>query len=226
MMNISRAAKGFAERPARRSATEGVRPTGQDFARESSKATPKARDWSEGSVEEHLDIVRRAASHELPALAVSYDWEAYPEPVLGWVMAQKTIDLGTAVAVFQKGMPERFNYIHKRSVPYAFRATARLLDNICLRMNCGFYLPQPVGVALDDAALAHWMDAQRSDRETGACGRWVLDETILSSLENSPPVSENPEPADISTSTRAGWMNWRAWLPTRSELREEILTRD
>ncbi|MEB8385930.1 hypothetical protein OO012_01705 [Rhodobacteraceae bacterium KMM 6894] len=183
-------------------------------------------DWSSGCADSHLDIMRRAAPADLPVLANSYDWSAHPESVLGWVMAQKTIDLGSAVAIFQRGQPERFNYVHKRAVPFAFRATARVLDNICLRVNCGFYLPRAGGVGIDAPTLNTWIEAQRADRASGACGRWVLDETILSSLTHPPTVSAHPVPASPDGPTRPAWLTRRFWGVAMPERPDEILTRE
>lgn len=208
-------------------------------ARQSLKTAPAVQalgvdpDWTAGCAQTHLDIMRQAEPDDLPALAASYIWSAHPEPVLGWVMAQRTIDLGSAVAIFQRGHAERFNYIHKRAVPYAFRATTRLLDNICLRLNCGFYLPRPGGVAVDAARLANWIEVQRADRATGACGRWVLDDTILSSLVPCADLPDDalddaPLPSPVparAVPSRPAWKNWRSWL-TAPARPEEILTRE
>lgn len=152
-------------------------------------------DWAEGTTEEHLEIMRAAAPCDLTRLAAQYDWGAYPEPVLGWVMAQKSIDLGTAIAVFLGGGPERFNYFHKREVPVEYQASARLLDNICLRVNCGFYLVHPAGAQVDLRRLRNWMWVQKDDRANGQSGRWVLDEGLLQVLFERDAASVQARPA-------------------------------
>jgi hypothetical protein len=113
----------------------------------------QAFDWRTGTEKEHFDLVRNAPPEDLPRLARSYDWSMYPEAVLGWVMAQKGIDLGAALEVFFNGEPERFNYMRKHDVPEEYHGAARVLDNICLRVNA-----------------------------EGRRGRWILDETILNTL--------------------------------------------
>lgn len=151
--------------------------------------------WSEGSVDDHLNIMRAAAPSDLPQLALEYEWHAYPEPVLGWVMAQKSIYLSTAMAVFQRGDPERFNYLHKREVPAEYQAQARLLDNICLRVNCGFYLPGSGAGGVDLRRMRNWLWAQQDDRAEGQSGRWVLDERHLEAFfheEKAPEAVQTP----------------------------------
>ncbi len=143
---------------------------------------PIRQDWTQGGAEAHLEVMRRARRTDLAGLARSYDWDASPEPVLGWVMAQRRIDLSAALAVFLRGAPERFNYMPKRDVPKEHVPTTRLLDNICLRINSGFYLPGAPAAAADMPRLENWIAAQKADRTEGCGGRWVLDEAILATV--------------------------------------------
>ncbi len=141
-------------------------------------------DWTTGSEAEHLALAQNVAPEDLPGLARSYDWSKHPEAVLGWVMSQKGIDLGAALEAFFNGEPERFNYIRKRDVPPEFRGAARVLDNICLRVNSGFYLAYPHQDIAARKRVARWLEFQQTDREEGRRGRWILDERILSTLLN------------------------------------------
>lgn len=149
-----------------------------------------ATTWSNGDVDRHLQLVRQSERPALGAMARAYDWDQYPEPVLGWVMAQQSVDLQSALATFFNGAPERFNYLHKRDVPEAFQGACRVLDNICLRINSGFYLmgeaePAAEVARLDDmlaARLRNWLKAQREDRREGSLGRWVLDEAMMAAV--------------------------------------------
>ena len=144
-------------------------------------------DWSTGTPQEHLEMVCRGSSRQWCKLARNYDWGMHPEAVLSWVMAQRGVDLGTAVIVFLNGDPGRFNYLSKRDVPEAFRGTCRLLDNICLRVNSGFYLNE---TEIDRSArvnLKKWLAYQRADGSEGRAGRWVLDSTIVEPLVDARP---------------------------------------
>jgi hypothetical protein len=141
-----------------------------------------AFDWSTGTAQTHLAQARMLAQEDLPRLARAYDWAMHPEAVLGWLMAQKGIDLGAAVEVFFNGEPERFNYMRKGDVPQEFRGAARVLDNICLRVNSGFYLAYPHQDVAARKRVSRWLEFQQTDREEGRQGRWILDEGILSTL--------------------------------------------
>ncbi|WP_317057680.1 hypothetical protein [Roseovarius rhodophyticola] len=146
------------------------------------EATFKDFNWSIGTQDEQLELAQTGTDDELRALAMAYDWRAHPEVVLSWIMAQKCIDLGSAITAFLNGEPERFNYMPKRDVPDRWKSTARLLDNICLRVNSGFYLAWPDRDVLDRRRLDRWLIAQAKDREDNRQGRFVLDEAIIASL--------------------------------------------
>ena len=141
-------------------------------------------DWSGGSAETHLEMVRRGTPDQLRDLARRYDWSWHPERVLGWIMAQKCIDLGTALEVFLNGEPERFNYLPKRDVSADFRGAVQLLDNICLRLNSGFYLVYPDRPIHSTKRITKWVTYQKVDRSESRSGRWVLDEAVIAPLFN------------------------------------------
>ena len=105
-------------------------------------------------------------------------------------MAQKCIDLGTALTVFFNGDPERFNYIHKREVPEHFQDAARVLDNICLRVNSGFYLGSPGQKMRSRDRLEKWLRYQKADRNEGRRGRWILDEQIIDRMQSETARSQ------------------------------------
>jgi len=117
--------------------------------------------------------------------------------------------------MFFRGAPERFNYLPKPHVPDGYHAVARHLDNICLRINSGFYLPVPGGRLDCRDALDRWLGYQRADRQDGRCGRWVLDETVLGPLFDAewhkPPAPHRPDRAEQSL--------WRAVLAPLRDLR-------
>lgn len=136
-------------------------------------------DWSTTSAEAHLAHLRALAPDARKAALCGYDWQHHPEIVLGWAMAQKGVELGTALRVFFNGAPERFNDMPKREVPEPCRGTARVLDNICQRINSGFYLAFPDRDPSCRKEVLTWLDRQRADGVEGRRGRWVLDEDIL-----------------------------------------------
>lgn len=141
-------------------------------------------DWSHGTEDDHLAMARRANEDQLRQLARGYDWDMYPVPVLGWIMAQTSVDLGTALTVFLNGEPERFNYIPKHQVPQDYRDIARLLDNICLRVNSGFYLAHPERDVSSRKRLTTWVTYQKADQSEGRQGRYTFNEDVLTTLLN------------------------------------------
>lgn len=141
-------------------------------------------DWSRGTEDDHLAMARRANDDQLRQLARCYDWGMYPVSVLGWVMALTSVDLGTALTVFLNGEPERFNYIPKHHVPQDYRDIARMLDNICLRVNSGFYLAHPERDVSSRKRLADWVTYQKADQAEGRQGRYTFNEDILTTLLN------------------------------------------
>ena len=148
-------------------------------------------DWEEGTELDHVRMARKGTSAEIRALARVYDWGRHPVAVLGWVMAQKGIDLGTALSVFQNASPLQYNYIGKRDVPAVHRGMCRLLDNICQRINCGFYLPERGSSIMREDKMHAWIKYQQDDDAEGRVGRWVLDEGIV---DTAFKLSE-PEPS-------------------------------
>ena len=99
-------------------------------------------------------------------------------------MAQNAVDLGSALTCFLNGEPERFNYIPKRDVPDRYRGEVRVLDNICQRVNSGFYLTIPGMGVVQERRLEKWLIYQEADRQEKRSGRWVLDETVLATLQD------------------------------------------
>ena len=172
-------------------------------------------DWKNSTVEAQLATARAADTAQLRQLARDYDWSGHPEAVLGWVMAQKAIDLCSALTAFLNGDPERFNYIPKRDVPDRFRGAARVLDNICLRLNSGFYLTQPGQTVSHQKRLKNWLAYQEEDRSEGRRGRWILDERILDVL-NDDPLKLHPNAAAAPRKTQHGL--WRDILSPVAEL--------
>lgn len=136
-------------------------------------------DWKAATVEEQMRWVRAAPVHELSAVMRYYDWSLYPETVLGWVSAQKGIELSAALAAFFNGDPWRFNYVPKRDVSEEYHGIVRLLDTICRRINAGFYLPDSHGCIGGLPRLGSWMENQRVDVRSRLCGRWVIHPEVL-----------------------------------------------
>ncbi|SLN10818.1 hypothetical protein ROA7450_00038 [Roseovarius albus] len=164
--------------------------------------------WAESSPDEQLEMLRKASPRQLRSLARRYDWKTYPETVLSWIMSQRCIDLGTAVTVFFNGEPERFNYIPKRDLPKGFHRTVRVLDNILLRMNSGYYRSQVTKPLPIDDRLDWWMDNQAQDARERRRGRWEIEKSVLVQLETQSGMvvteceRDEPEQANLHSALR------------------------
>ncbi|MDR9393050.1 MAG: hypothetical protein RI571_01860 [Roseovarius sp.] len=129
----------------------------------------------------------------LRAQARRYDWRDDPEADLGDIVARKCLDLETALAVFFNGRPERFNYLRKHEVPAGAQGAARVLDNICLRANSGFYLATGGDAEIRRCPrLAAWLNQQEKDRRDGRSGRYILDARMIAFLAAQPAGADAP----------------------------------
>jgi hypothetical protein len=136
-------------------------------------------DWAGADEDEQMRKVRALALDARNMLMRSYDWGQYPESVIGWLSAQKGIELGAALAAFFNGDPMRFNYVHPRHVPQDYAGVIRLLDAIHLRINAGFYLPHPKFSETGLRLLDKWLHYQKEDQRARQRGRWVFDRAVL-----------------------------------------------
>lgn len=147
--------------------------------------------WSNQSQEGQLHMARNASRGDLRLMARAFDWGHDDMHVLNCIMANKSVDLASALAVFFNGDPARFNYLSKREVPKAHRQAVKLLDNICLRINSGFYRVSNTVRLENRQRLDRWLMFQKADRTEGRRGRWILDEDILTKvLVRARPVTE------------------------------------
>ena len=144
-----------------------------------------------------LERLNRLEPEARATALVALPWDAATVVGLRPVMARRDIDLATALGVFFRGAPERFNYMHKHEVPAAHLAEVRLLDNICQRVNSGFYLPQPGRSLVCRDRLTRWLAAQEADRAARRRGRWILDPAIVAAARDAVacPAPELPRPA-------------------------------
>ncbi|KRS14665.1 hypothetical protein XM53_02905 [Roseovarius atlanticus] len=151
---------------------------------------------STAAPEEQLAYLRGCSQDQARSFVRDYDWSGDPRRVLGWVMAQKFMDLGTALTVFLNGQPHRFNYMPKRDIPEELAGAALMLDSICLRLNSGFYLVWPDQDVEDRPRILRWLETQSEDRREGRQGRYILDERIVATLlDNQLRLDRNAETA-------------------------------
>ncbi len=116
--------------------------------------------------------------------ASPFDWSASP-------VAQQIEHLRSL-------SPEAF---HRALVAYDWALAPEpvlgCVDNICLRVNSGFYLIYPGKTPCCQARLSAWLGFQQADRAEGRRGRWMLDERILAPmLEDDLRLPRDQSPKD------------------------------
>ncbi|MEM7599372.1 MAG: hypothetical protein AAF382_16880 [Pseudomonadota bacterium] len=154
--------------------------------------------WSNQTQDEQLQMAHHASREDLRLMARAFDWSTDHDAVLGWMMANKAMDLASAITVFFNGDPARFNYLSKRDVPREYRPATKLLDNICLRINSGFYRPSNAVRVDNRQRLDRWLMFQEADRHEGRRGRWILDEAIIEkAFAPSDPAPEQRAVEDL-----------------------------
>lgn len=130
-----------------------------------------------------LQEIRGGSSQERRTALREFDWASGDIRKLGWSMAQKGLDLGTAMIVFFNARPERYNYLRKDRLPAEARLRCQVLDAIHRRAVSGFYLPDPdEGLGDVFARILDWVERQEEDRARGRQGRWVFDPALFTPI--------------------------------------------
>ncbi len=162
----------------------------QAAPRQQGRALPQ--EWAGDDMRALLGEVRGGSTGDRRQDVLRFDWATGDLGHLGWMMAQKGVDLGAALRVFLNGAPERWNYTPPRQVPPEARDACRMLDTIHRRIAAGFYLPDPeAGVGPVRAEMMDWIARQEGDRARGRIGRWQFRPELLE------PLTLAAMPADI-----------------------------
>lgn len=142
-----------------------------------------AEKLADTDLQELLQEIRCGSVAERRRALRAFDWASGDMRKLGWSMAQKGLDLGTAMTVFFHGNPGRFNHLRKDKVPEQDRARCQVLDAIHRRALSGFYLPDPEhGIEDVFARILDWVERQEQDRAQGRMGRWVFDPVLFTPI--------------------------------------------
>ena len=66
---------------------------------------------------EVLAMLKRLRDRDLRELACRLDCDSMISGVLGWISAQRSLDMASALTLFLNAGPERFNHIAKDDAP-------------------------------------------------------------------------------------------------------------
>ncbi|WP_148234678.1 hypothetical protein [Pseudooceanicola batsensis] len=102
--------------------------------------------------------------------------------VLRWIAARQELDLGTALTLFFAFDPGRLNLLPRNAYPKDLQDRCSVIDVLCQRINCGFYIPIAARKIEDQAQVRDWLCRQEQDVEIGRRGRWVLNDKIVAPL--------------------------------------------
>lgn len=186
----------------------------------------------EAPITDLLQEIRGGSRHEQRVVLRRFDWTKGDLRQLGWMMAQKGLDLGTAMTVFLNGNPERYNYLRKDKVPLDARVRCQVLDSIHRRVISGFYLPDPDrGISDVLVRILEWVERQEDDQTLGRQGRWVFDPNLftpitLSTIKDELSAEEDARDTPCETAggketpTRVDRANFRDGASKPSLLRD------
>lgn len=152
---------------------------------------------SDADLQDLLQEIRGGSLADRRAALRAFDWTSGDLRKLGWSMAQKGVDLGTAMTVFLNGAPARYTHLRKDKVPPEARARCQVLDAIHHRAVSGFYLPDPeLGIEDVFDAIAEWIARQEDDRAMGRVGRWVFDPVLFTPITLKAVQADHDEDDD------------------------------
>lgn len=152
------------------------------------------KDWTSMSPERQISMLKKLKPDMLCNFVRKLDVDNTDMSVIRWIAARKELDLGTALTLFFAFHPRRWNLLPRNAFPENSREVHAVLDVLCQRINCGFYLPIAARQMRDPAQVADWLAHQREDARIGRRGRWVFDAKILAPVIADAGLAKNRKP--------------------------------
>lgn len=140
------------------------------------------KDWTNLAPERQISMLKKLKPDMLCSFVRRLDPNELNVSVLRWVAARQELDLGTALTLFFAFTPRRYNLMPRDALSDDMRARCAVIDVLCQRINCGFYVPIASRRMENPALVADWIKRQSEDIEAGRRGRWVFDPAILSPM--------------------------------------------
>jgi hypothetical protein len=148
------------------------------------------KDWTTLAPERQISMLKKLKPDMLCSFVRRLDPTELDISVLRWVAARQELDLGTALTLFFAFNPRRYNLLPRDAMDDDIRARCSVIDVLCQRINCGFYVPIASRRMDNPALVADWIKRQSEDREAGRRSRWVFDAAILSPMLVDKPASQ------------------------------------
>lgn len=140
------------------------------------------KDWTEMPVDRQIVVLKKLKPEMLCTFVRRINPLKTDVSVLRWIAARQEIDLGTALTLFFNFEPARFNLLPRDNYPRDLREYCAVLDVLCQRINCGFYIPIAARRMEDPSLVSQWLRKQEDDEGLGRRGRWVLNAHILTPM--------------------------------------------
>ncbi len=140
------------------------------------------KDWIAMAPERQITLLKKLKPEMLCSFVRRIDPANIDISVVRWIAARQELDLGTALTLFFAFQPGRWNLLPRDSFPEDIRARCAVIDVLCQRINCGFYLPIASRQMEDRDEVAKWLQRQQMDIDAGRRGRWVFNAQIIAPL--------------------------------------------
>lgn len=145
------------------------------------------KDWTSLAPERQISMLKKLKPDMLCTFVRRLSPDELDISVLRWVAARQELDLGTALSLFFAFNPKRYNLLPRNGFPEEARARCAVIDVLCQRINCGFYIPIASRKVDNPALVADWLRRQDDDKDIGRRGRWVFDPEILEPMLTDRP---------------------------------------
>ena len=146
------------------------------------------KDWTSMAPERQISMLKKLKPDMLCSFVRRVDPKITDVSVLRWIAARQELDLGTALTLFFAFEPRRFNLLPRDALKDEVRAKCAVVDALCQRINCGFYVPIAARGMPNPSLVSVWLARQKADAEAGRGGRWAFVPGIV-----APMVAEKKE---------------------------------
>jgi hypothetical protein len=144
------------------------------------------KDWMAMPSERQIAILKKLKPEMLCTFVRKIDPLKTDASVLRWIAARQEVDLGTALTLFFNFEPARLNLLARDNYPRELRDYCAVMDVLCQRINCGFYIPIESRRMDDPSLVCDWLRRQDEDQDLGRRGRWILNGKLLSPMIAQP----------------------------------------
>jgi len=144
------------------------------------------KDWVAMPSDRQIAILKKLKPDMLCTFVRKIDPLKTDVSVLRWIAARQELDLGTALTLFFNFEPSRLNLLTRDNYPRDLREYCAVMDVLCQRINCGFYIPIASRKMDDPSVITDWLRRQDEDQGLGRRGRWILNAKLLSPMIDQP----------------------------------------